>query len=196
MTSSVWWRLKDSFLSYNSENNSIYETWISFYDRIVLMTQKTISQKEAEAILHKEGFQRTYVWSDGPGTYYPEHTHPTVTAHIILDGNFFYFRFFESCVLFIVLTDGSQERWTWQCKAKHIIWKLEIVVTCQPTQSIQQRWALKVVLISLVNRIKHHWENKHFVATFEKLQFQKNLFSERRMYFLYWWVCLSYCSNG
>ena len=36
--------------------------------------------------LRAEGFRRVYVWQDGPSAYYPEHTHPTETAHIILDG--------------------------------------------------------------------------------------------------------------
>jgi len=36
--------------------------------------------------LHSEGFPRTYVWQDGPGVHYPDHTHSTVTAHIILEG--------------------------------------------------------------------------------------------------------------
>ena len=39
-----------------------------------------------EEDLRAEGFSHTYVWQDGPGAYYPEHTHPTVTAHIVLDG--------------------------------------------------------------------------------------------------------------
>jgi uncharacterized cupin superfamily protein len=42
--------------------------------------------KELEAQLHREGFSRTYVWQDGPGAFYPDHTHPTETAHIILAG--------------------------------------------------------------------------------------------------------------
>jgi len=42
--------------------------------------------QELEKALRAEGFTRTYVWQDGPGAYYPEHTHPTVTAHIVLDG--------------------------------------------------------------------------------------------------------------
>jgi quercetin dioxygenase-like cupin family protein len=41
---------------------------------------------EHELQLRAEGFTHTYVWQDGPGAYYPEHTHPTVTAHIVLDG--------------------------------------------------------------------------------------------------------------
>ena len=39
-----------------------------------------------EAQLHGEGFKHTYVWEDGPNAKYPDHTHPTETAHIILDG--------------------------------------------------------------------------------------------------------------
>ncbi len=41
---------------------------------------------ELERKLHEEGFTHTYVWQDGPNTFYPEHTHPSETAHIILDG--------------------------------------------------------------------------------------------------------------
>jgi mannose-6-phosphate isomerase-like protein (cupin superfamily) len=33
-----------------------------------------------------EGFTHTYVWEDGPGVFYADHTHATATAHIILDG--------------------------------------------------------------------------------------------------------------
>lgn len=36
--------------------------------------------------LRSEGFKTTYVWQDAPDTFYAEHTHPTETAHIILDG--------------------------------------------------------------------------------------------------------------
>ena len=36
--------------------------------------------------LHREGFLHTYVWQDGPNTYYAEHTHAVETAHIILEG--------------------------------------------------------------------------------------------------------------
>ncbi|MBI4165478.1 MAG: cupin domain-containing protein [Acidobacteria bacterium] len=41
---------------------------------------------DLEKKLRAEGFTHTYVWQDGPGAYYPEHRHPTVTAHIVLDG--------------------------------------------------------------------------------------------------------------
>ena len=36
--------------------------------------------------LRAEGFTHNYVWQDGPGAYYPEHTHPTVTARVVLEG--------------------------------------------------------------------------------------------------------------
>lgn len=45
---------------------------------------------KTEAQLHEEldaeGFSRTYVWQDRPGAHYSDHTHATLTAHIILDG--------------------------------------------------------------------------------------------------------------
>jgi mannose-6-phosphate isomerase-like protein (cupin superfamily) len=42
--------------------------------------------KSLERQLHSEGFSHTYVWRDGPNAFYPDHTHATETAHIILDG--------------------------------------------------------------------------------------------------------------
>jgi quercetin dioxygenase-like cupin family protein len=36
--------------------------------------------------LEQEGFRQTYVWQDGPNASYPDHTHATETAHIILSG--------------------------------------------------------------------------------------------------------------
>ena len=39
-----------------------------------------------EAQLHAEGFGHTYVWQDGPGAAYAEHTHAVETAHVILEG--------------------------------------------------------------------------------------------------------------
>lgn len=41
---------------------------------------------EFESGLYKEGFRHTHVWRDAPETFYPDHTHETLTAHIILDG--------------------------------------------------------------------------------------------------------------
>ena len=43
-------------------------------------------QQSLERRLHQEGFLHTYVWQDGSNAFYPDHTHPTETAHIILDG--------------------------------------------------------------------------------------------------------------
>jgi mannose-6-phosphate isomerase-like protein (cupin superfamily) len=42
--------------------------------------------KELENQLHSEGFTHTFVWQDGPSAFYPDHTHPVETAHVILDG--------------------------------------------------------------------------------------------------------------
>jgi quercetin dioxygenase-like cupin family protein len=36
--------------------------------------------------LKQEGFSHTYVWEDAPNASYPDHTHSTETAHIILSG--------------------------------------------------------------------------------------------------------------
>ncbi|MFZ0039198.1 MAG: cupin domain-containing protein [Candidatus Acidiferrales bacterium] len=36
--------------------------------------------------LHNEGFSHTYVWQDNPNTFYPDHTHPRETAHLVLSG--------------------------------------------------------------------------------------------------------------
>jgi len=36
--------------------------------------------------LESEGFGHAFVWQDAPRTYYPDHTHAGLTAHIILDG--------------------------------------------------------------------------------------------------------------
>ena len=42
--------------------------------------------RASQETLREEGFSRTFAWSDGPGAYYPDHTHPGTTAHIILKG--------------------------------------------------------------------------------------------------------------
>jgi mannose-6-phosphate isomerase-like protein (cupin superfamily) len=41
---------------------------------------------ELERQLRAEGFRRTYIWQDLPHTHYPAHTHASLTAHIVLDG--------------------------------------------------------------------------------------------------------------
>ena len=45
-----------------------------------------ISEEQLEEGLHDDGFSHVYVWQDGPNAAYPDHTHATETAHIILDG--------------------------------------------------------------------------------------------------------------
>ncbi len=45
-----------------------------------------MSVEEEQNQLRAEGYTHTYVWQDGPGVYYPDHTHPNSTAHIILEG--------------------------------------------------------------------------------------------------------------
>ena len=44
------------------------------------------SEGELRKRLLAEGFTHAYVWQDGPSAFYPDHTHPGLTAHIILDG--------------------------------------------------------------------------------------------------------------
>ena len=46
----------------------------------------TSDLKSLERQLHSEGFLHTYVWQDDANVFYPDHTHATETAHIILDG--------------------------------------------------------------------------------------------------------------
>ena len=45
-----------------------------------------MNEQQLTAQLRREGFPHSYVWQDGPNAFYAEHTHPTETAHIILDG--------------------------------------------------------------------------------------------------------------
>jgi hypothetical protein len=42
--------------------------------------------KLLETQLRGEGFLHTFVWQDGPNAHYPDHSHNSETAHIILDG--------------------------------------------------------------------------------------------------------------
>ncbi len=42
--------------------------------------------KAIEKQLREEGFLQIYVWQDRAHASYPEHAHPTETAHIILEG--------------------------------------------------------------------------------------------------------------
>jgi anti-sigma factor ChrR (cupin superfamily) len=45
-----------------------------------------IDEKEFREQLRRQGFSRVYVWQDGSGRFYPDHTHDGLTAHMILDG--------------------------------------------------------------------------------------------------------------
>jgi len=45
-----------------------------------------MDEQQLSLQLQREGFGHTYVWQDGPNTFYPDHTHETETAHIILSG--------------------------------------------------------------------------------------------------------------
>ena len=45
-----------------------------------------MSLAQLEKQLHSEGFRHTYVWEDGPGCRYADHTHAVETAHVILEG--------------------------------------------------------------------------------------------------------------
>jgi len=56
-----------------------------------------VDRKVLENALRAEGFLHTYVWQDGPGVLYSDHTHPVETAHIILDGE-------------MTLTQGNETR--------------------------------------------------------------------------------------
>jgi quercetin dioxygenase-like cupin family protein len=45
-----------------------------------------MDEKDLAKQLENEGFSSTCVWEDGPHAFYPNHTHATETAHIILCG--------------------------------------------------------------------------------------------------------------
>lgn len=47
---------------------------------------ETSDQSQLRQQLEREGFSHTFVWWDGPGKAYADHTHAGLTAHIILDG--------------------------------------------------------------------------------------------------------------
>jgi quercetin dioxygenase-like cupin family protein len=45
-----------------------------------------LGESQLRKQLESEGFAHTFVWQDAPASYYPDHTHAGITAHIILDG--------------------------------------------------------------------------------------------------------------
>jgi hypothetical protein len=77
-------------------------------------------QKSLERQLHQEGFLHTYVWQDGSNAFYPDHTHATETAHIILDGE-------------MTLTQAARPGRT----------KWENAAMCRPGPRIPRRWDLR-----------------------------------------------------
>lgn len=44
------------------------------------------TETEAMRTLEREGFARVYAWQDSPGAVYGDHTHATLSAHIIIAG--------------------------------------------------------------------------------------------------------------
>ncbi|MBV9075210.1 MAG: cupin domain-containing protein [Acidobacteria bacterium] len=47
----------------------------------------SLNERALRQQLEAEGFTTTYSWQDGANAFYPEHTHSSETAHIILDGD-------------------------------------------------------------------------------------------------------------
>jgi quercetin dioxygenase-like cupin family protein len=45
-----------------------------------------MNEKKLTEVLREEGFAHTFVWQDGADAFYPDHTHESETAHIILAG--------------------------------------------------------------------------------------------------------------
>ena len=45
-----------------------------------------MDERKLAKSLEAEGFSHTYVWQDSANVSYPEHTHATDTAHVILSG--------------------------------------------------------------------------------------------------------------
>lgn len=46
----------------------------------------SLDESELREKLHAEGFSHAFVWQDRPNAFYPNHTHNTLTAHIVLEG--------------------------------------------------------------------------------------------------------------
>jgi quercetin dioxygenase-like cupin family protein len=43
-------------------------------------------EKQIEKKLREEGFSNVFLWRDAPNAFYPDHTHRSITAHIVLEG--------------------------------------------------------------------------------------------------------------
>jgi len=46
-----------------------------------------LTEQELEEQLMSEGFSGIFVHRDSPNSFYPDHTHSGITAHIVLDGD-------------------------------------------------------------------------------------------------------------
>lgn len=46
-----------------------------------------MTEQELEEQLMSEGFSGIFVHRDSPNSFYPDHTHSGITAHIVLDGD-------------------------------------------------------------------------------------------------------------
>lgn len=45
-----------------------------------------MDEEQAKKQLENEGFKNVCVHSDGPNAHYPDHAHPVLTTHVILEG--------------------------------------------------------------------------------------------------------------
>lgn len=45
-----------------------------------------MTEQQARRQLEQEGFDSIYVWTDAPHTHHEEHSHPFLSAHIVLMG--------------------------------------------------------------------------------------------------------------
>jgi mannose-6-phosphate isomerase-like protein (cupin superfamily) len=45
-----------------------------------------MDRRAFERQLRDEGFRRVYTWEDDAHAFYPDHTHPVDTAHVVLEG--------------------------------------------------------------------------------------------------------------
>ena len=45
-----------------------------------------MDERALERQLRQEGFNHVFAWQDGANAFYPDHTHPVETAHVILEG--------------------------------------------------------------------------------------------------------------
>ena len=91
-TVDVQWTAGATVLRYDWYRDRPYVEDLSCDDGAVRMDRLTsgraplLNDHDRWGGLEQEGFRQTYVWQDGPNASYPDHTHASLTAHIILDG--------------------------------------------------------------------------------------------------------------